>query len=151
MQGNTCIRANAGTNVPAFLFFSVIEIHHDIYSCMAKKQKSAINENELYILPSPNGEMRTFISQFKVDVMEHVVSSIKFAIENNRDLVEVFQFSDSPFVVTISKKEFDSNLHLIEEFYSQNQMFELCAKVEELRNKLKLNNDEKENSETDDS
>lgn len=118
---------------------------------MAKKRKAAIRENELYVLPSPSEEMRTFVSKFKVDMMEHIVSSIKFAVENRRDIVEVFQFSNSPFVVTISKKEFESNLEHIEKFYTDNQMYELCSRVEELRNKLKTNNDEKENSETDNS
>lgn len=118
---------------------------------MAKKRKAAIRENELYVLPSPSEEMRTFVSKFKVDMMEHIVSSIKFAVENKRDIVEVFQFSNSPFVVTICKKEFESNLEHIEKFYTDNQMYELCPRVEELRNKLKTNNDEKENSETDNS
>lgn len=118
---------------------------------MAKKRKPAIKENELYVLPSPSEEMRTFVSKFKVDMMEHIVASIKFAVENKRDIVEVFQFSDSPFVVTISKKEFDSNLEHIEKFYTENQMFELCPRVEELREKLKTTNDEKEKPETDNS
>ena len=42
------------------------------------KTKTVIKENELYILPSPNDEMRKFVNKFKVDMMEHIVSSIKY-------------------------------------------------------------------------
>ena len=54
-----------------------------------KKQPSL--ELEFYILPSDNNEMRKFLSKFKVDMMEHVISNIKFAVENKLPIVEVFQ------------------------------------------------------------
>jgi len=104
-----------------------------------------MKENELYILPSPNDEMRTFVNKFRVDMMEHVVSSIKFAVENKLPIVEVFQFSNSPFVVTIAEKEFVPNLDHISKYYKDNQIFELCPRVEQLRNILQNKPDEKEN------
>lgn len=106
-----------------------------------------MKENELYILPSPTEEMRTFVNKFKVDMMEHVVSSIKFAVENRLPIVEVFQFKNSPFVVTINEKEFDTNLSHIGQFYKENEMFELCPRVEMLREILKRKPNEKESPE----
>jgi hypothetical protein len=106
-----------------------------------KKQK--INELETYILPSDNDEMRKFISKFKVDMMENVVSSIKFAVEHKLPLVEVFQFKGTPFVVTINEHEFIPNLSHIHKFYLDNEMYELCQRVEVLCETLKKN--EKEN------
>ena len=104
-------------------------------------------ENELYILPSPNDEMRTFVNKFKVDMMEHVVSSIKFAVENKLPIVEVFQFKNSPFVVTINEHEFDTNLSHIGKYYKDHEIFELCQRVEQLREILKRKKNEKERPE----
>jgi len=106
-----------------------------------------MKENELYIIPSPNEEMRVFVNKFKVDMMEHVVSSIKFAVENKLPIVEVFQFKNSPFVVTINEKEFDANLTHIGKYYKDHQIFELCPRVEQLREVLKRKKNEKERPE----
>lgn len=110
---------------------------------MVRKKKTDNIENELYIIPSSSNEMRTFVSQFKIDMMEHVVSSIKFAVEQKLPLVEVFQFKDSPFVITIAEKEYISNLQNINKFYRDNQIFELCPKIEKLCEILKNKPDEK--------
>ena len=106
-----------------------------------------MKENELYILPSPNDEMRKFITKFKVDMMEHVVSSIKFAVDNKFPIVEVFQFKNSPFVVTINEREFMPNLSHIRQYYMEHEMYELCPRVEKLCEILKKH--EKENPEND--
>ena len=113
-----------------------------------KKKQTTMPENELYILPSPNDEMRNFVTKFKVDMMEHVVSSIKFAVENKLPIVEVFQFKGSPFVVTINEKEFMPNLSHIRQYYMEHELYELCPKVELLCETLKKNN-EKEKQEPD--
>ena len=108
-----------------------------------KNKKATPQDNELYILPSPNEEMRNFVVKFKIDMMEHVVASIKFAVENKLPLVEVFQFKGTPFVVTINETEFIPNLSHIHKFYMDNEMYELCQRVEVLCETLKKN--EKEN------
>lgn len=111
---------------------------------MVRKNKRAKSlDNELYVVPSPTEEMRAFVDKFKIDMMEHVVSSIKFAVENKLPLVEVFQFKGTPFVVTINKSEFMPNLSHIHKFYMDNELFELCKRVEVLCETLKQN--EKEN------
>lgn len=122
-----------------------------IFITMVRKNKqTSLKDNELYILPSPSEEMRTFVNKFRIDMMEHIVSSIKFAIEHELPIVEVFQFKNSPFVVTIAEREFEPNLEHINKFYVENEMYELCPKVEVLRQLLKKKTDEKEKSETDD-
>ena len=107
-----------------------------------------MKENELYVIPSPNEEMRDFVKKFKIDMMEHVVSSIKFAVENRLPIVEVFQFKNSPFVITIAEKEYKANLEHISKFYKEHQIFELCPRVEKLQEILKTKPDEKEKSDT---
>jgi hypothetical protein len=114
-----------------------------------KNKQTTVKDNELYILPSPSEEMKSFVNKFKIDMMEHIVSSIKFAVEHKLAIVEVFQFKNSPFVVTIAEGEFEPNLEHINKFYMDHEMYELCPKVEGLRKLLKRKNDEKENPETD--
>lgn len=111
---------------------------------MVNKKRANIKDNELYVLPSLNDEMRTFVNKFKVDMMEHIVTSIKFAVENKISIVEVFQFKNSPFVITIAEKEFEINLEHIHKFYVDNEIYELCPRVEKLRKILKNKIDEKE-------
>ena len=112
---------------------------------MVKRKQANLKENETYIIPSPNDEMRLFVTKFKVDMMEHVVSSIKFAVENKLPLIEVFQFKNSPFVVTIAAKEFATNLDHIGKYYKENEIYELYPRVEQLQKILKDNiPDEKE-------
>lgn len=113
---------------------------------MVNKKKTATlkSENELYIIPSPNDEMRLFVNKFKIDMMEHIVSSIKYAVENKLAIVEVFQFKNSPFIITIAEKEFDTNLNHIHKFCMENEVYELCPKIEQLQQILKHKTDEKE-------
>jgi hypothetical protein len=109
-----------------------------------KNEHSSIIEPDSYILPNENDKMREFVKKFKIDMMEHIVGSIKFAVENKLDIVEVFQFKNSKFVVTINKTEFVPNLDHISQYYKKNEIFELCPRVEELRKILKDKPDEKE-------
>jgi len=109
-----------------------------------KNKKIEVSENEPYLLPSTNDEMREFISKFRVDMMEHVISSIKFAHKNNLNLVEVFQFNNTSFVVTICEREYIPNLIHISNFYKKNEIYELCPRVDELHKLLKYKHDEKE-------
>ena len=115
-----------------------------IFISMVNKKRANIKDNELYVLPSLNDEMRTFVNKFKVDMMEQSVTSIKFAVENKISIVEVFQFKNSPFVITIAEKEFEINLEHIHKFYVDNEIYELCPRVEKLRKILKNKIDEKE-------
>lgn len=109
-----------------------------------KKSADTTEENELYILPSINDDMTLFVTKFKIDMMEHVVNSIKYAIKNKLSIVEVFQFKNSPFIITISEKEFGQNLNHIHNFCMENEIYELCPKIEQLQQILKYKTDEKE-------
>jgi len=124
----------------ALLFVLQNHIFVDIYywySEFMKAKKKEISEPDVYILPSDNEEMKEFVNKFKVDMMENIVNKIKFAIENNLPIVEVFTFKKSPFVVTITNTEFIENLEHINKFYREHEIFELCPKVEELLRTLK--------------
>ena len=106
-----------------------------IYECMPKKK--LVDEHETYILPAINDEMESFIGKFKIDMMYHIVDSIEYAIEHKLNMIELFSFKKSDFVITLSEKEFDNNLSHIKEYYQKLQLFELCPRIEELQKLLK--------------
>jgi len=102
-----------------------------------------------YVLPTANTELLSFVKSNKVPMMEHTINSIQFAIENNLPIVEVFQFKDSKFVITLSTKDYLSNLNNIYKFYMDKELYELCKRVVTLQNILKetSNHNEKEQKE----
>lgn len=100
-------------------------------------KKKVVDENENYILPSDTLEMEKFILKFKVDMTYHIVNSIEYAIKNKLSVVQLFEFKNSDFIVTLSEKEFDSNLSHIQEYYQQSNLFEFCPRIEKLRELLK--------------
>jgi hypothetical protein len=103
------------------------------------RKKKTIVENEKYILPSSNDTLRYFIIKNKIDMMQHIIRSIEFAMSNSQPIIEIFQFKDSQFVITMSEKEFYQNLDHIHDHYMENEMYELCPRVVELQKLLKRN------------
>lgn len=108
------------------------------------KSKFKFEEYKGYILPSSNQNFRKFVSDNKLDMMVHVISSIELAKLNDWSVVEVFQFKNSSFVITISEKEFLSNLDYIHEFCMDNEFYELCPYVMKVKKLLNTDNNEKE-------
>jgi len=80
----------------------------------------------LYILPSDNKDLQAFSQKFKVDMMEQVVGMIEFAVENDLPLVEVFQFKNSDFVITLAEKDYLPNIENIYSYYMKNENYEHC-------------------------
>lgn len=111
---------------------------------MAKKKVGITKENPIYVLPSANEELEIFVNKYRVDMMEQVVSAIEYALENKLSMIEIFQFKNSHFVVTISEREFDSNLENIYKTYMKDEVYELCPRVIRLRELLKRTNNEKQ-------
>ncbi len=93
--------------------------------------------NNKYFLPSNDTYLKAFVKRHKINLMNQVVSSIQYAIKHKLDLIEVFQFKDSDFVITISKKDFSENLENIFSFYIKNELYEKCKNLKELQDKLK--------------
>lgn len=102
---------------------------------MAVKKKIE-NPVSQYILPSENAELEFFIKQFKVEMMEQVVSSIEHAIKNQLPLIEIFQFKNSDFVITVSDKDYLPNLDNIFNYYMSHEVYEHCPRVIELQKTL---------------
>lgn len=111
---------------------------------MAKKSKEQIPT--LYVLPSNNIELESFCQKFKVDMMEQTVGTIEFAITNDLPIVEVFQFKNSDFVITLSEKDYLTNLNNIYSYYMQKEQYEHCSRVVRLQKTI-MEKSEKNNNE----
>ena len=97
-----------------------------------------------YILPTNNNDLLSFTRKYKLDMMEQVVSSIEFAVKNKLPLIEVFQFKNSDFVITLSEKDYITNLENIFNYYMQNESYEYCPRVFRLQSMLKEKSDKNE-------
>ena len=73
-----------------------------------------------------------------MDMMERVVYSIEFALKHQLPFVEVFEFKDSDFVITIPKTAFLANLENVYGFYVKNESYEKCPRVVKLQQTLKV-------------
>ena len=103
-----------------------------------------------YILPSNDVELQKFSKNYKLDMMEQVVSSIDYAFKHNLPFIEVFQFKNSDYVITLSEKDYPANLDHIYNFYLEIELYELCnraAKLQQaIRDKSKNNEKKQKNS-----
>lgn len=90
-----------------------------------------------YVLPSNNQELEKFSRRFKVDMMEHIAEAIEYAVNNNLPLVEVFQFKNSDFVITVFEKDYLSNIDNIYTYYMQQEAYEYCPRIARLQKTLK--------------
>ena len=90
-----------------------------------------------YILPADSQEQSAFVKKYKLDVMEQVLTAIEIGVSNNFPGVEVFQFKNSDFVITVSAKDYLSNLDNIYDYYIKEEAYEYCPRVVKLQKKLK--------------
>jgi len=90
-----------------------------------------------FILPSDFNEMKKFISENKILMMEHVVSCVEYALKYDIDIIEVFSFQGTNFVVTLSKDIFKDNISHIYQTYLKEEIYEHCKRVKQIEDLLK--------------
>lgn len=110
--------------------------------------KACTKKYKPYLLPSEFDEMERFIEVNKILMTEQVVSSIEYALDENLNIVEVFSFKDSDFVVTLPFEQFKDNLLHVYNYYIQLEKYELCSRIKKIETKLdielkKINTNEK--------
>lgn len=101
---------------------------------MVKKSASVIYKP--YVLPSDFSEMDNFIKHNKTIMTEQVVSSIEYALEKKLEIVEVFKFKKSEFVITLSYETFKQNLENVYNYYISTEKYELCTRIKKIKDKL---------------
>lgn len=113
----------------------------DIFFCkylymMAEKYSSLV-------LPSDFFEMEKLIKSNKIKLMDQIVSSIGYAINNNLQAVEVFNFEESDYIVVLDHTSFEENLENIYDFYISQELYENCSKILSLKQKLNKKHEQK--------
>jgi len=115
---------------------------------MAKKTKK--EPFVKYVLPSDYSELEIFSKKFKTEMMEHIVDSIDTALKEELSFIEIFQFKNSDFVITLSDKDYLTNLENIFSYFLEKENYEYCDKLVRLQKTIKEksdnNPDEKEKS-----
>lgn len=107
---------------------------------MSKNKNKELLENKILTLPSNNIEMEKFIQENKTILTERALESIEYGITNNLPFVEVFNFKNTDFVITISSKDFLLNVDHIYKLYLESENYELCPRVVRLQSVLKNKN-----------
>lgn len=95
------------------------------------------NSYEKYVLPSKYDELTSFSKKFKSDMMDHVLSSLERAIDKDLPLVEVFQFKNSDFVITLSDVDYLTNLENLYAYFLDNEKYENCDRLVRLQKTIK--------------
>jgi len=91
----------------------------------------------LYVLPSDNKELQSFSTRYKINMMEQVIKIIEFAVEHNLPLIEVFQFKNSDFVITLQEKDYLANLDNIYDYCIKHEIYENCSQIIKLQKLIK--------------
>jgi hypothetical protein len=90
-----------------------------------------------YILPSKYAELTSFSKKFKSEMMEHVLDSLEVAIAQELPIVEVFQFKNSDFVITLSDGDYLTNLENLYSYFLENEGYENCDRLVRLQKTIK--------------
>jgi hypothetical protein len=84
------------------------------------------------VLPSDNTLLENYVTKNKMLLMDKVISSIEYAVNNNLHIAEVFKFDKSDYVITVSRQQFKQNVERIYNFYVENEIYERCKRVAQL-------------------
>lgn len=87
-------------------------------------------------IPSDFSEMERYIEEHKIDLMEHILTSIEYAIKNKQDIIEIINFKKSDYVITLTQDLFLENVENIYDVYIHEEKYELCQRVVELQDQL---------------
>jgi hypothetical protein len=87
-------------------------------------------------LKSDFDQMDAYIQENTTELMEHVLFSIEHALKSELSVIEVFQFTRSPFSITLSDDIFQETVSNIYNRYIETEQYELCARVVKLQQKL---------------
>lgn len=115
----------------AFFICVIKRLQIFIICYMAKKLKY-----KPFVLPSDFKELELYVQSHKFDLTEYVITSIEHALEKNLSIVEVFNFKNSDFVITISREAFHENIQSVYKLYIQEEKYELCNRVKRVESLL---------------
>jgi hypothetical protein len=87
-------------------------------------------------LPFEYDEMESFIQTYKDKLMEQIVLSVQYALDNDYPTVEVFSFKNSDFIVILTQSEFKDNIDNVFEYYVNTEQYEFCSRLVKLKKQI---------------
>jgi len=87
-------------------------------------------------LPKKDEELKKFILNNKLSLLEHVLNSVEYSVSKDLDVVEVFSFSQTDFIVTLSRENFKENIEALYNVFLKLEKYELCGRIKKLNLKL---------------
>jgi hypothetical protein len=87
-------------------------------------------------LPSDYDEMESYIQKNKVKLMEQIVLSVQYALDNGYPSIEVFAFKNSNFIVILDRSNFRDNIDNIFEHYITTEQYEFCDRLVKLKKQI---------------
>lgn len=86
-------------------------------------------------LPSIDN-LKEYVDCNKNELMNHIVSSIDFAYNKDIPNIELFNISNTDYVIEINKSNYKENLQFIYDYYIKTEQYEQCPKVCKVLNKM---------------
>jgi hypothetical protein len=103
---------------------------------MTRNKKKKSEKNKLIVLPSDNAEMQKYLEANRDEINLHIISCIEYATSYNLPLIEIFNFKNSSFVITLFEKNFLENIDNIYQYYIKSENYEMCSKLIKLKSEL---------------
>ena len=75
--------------------------------------------------------------EFREFILEDSLKSIKKAIKNNLDKVELFNIFNLSLIIELDKSNYKSVLENISKHYIEDEKYEICSSINKLINKIK--------------
>jgi hypothetical protein len=89
----------------------------------------------MLVLPSNSKSIwNKFFKQNKVLVYKYVVREIKKGIDNNEEVINLFQFEDSSFRATLKKQNFAETLNDAMKLFVKEEEYEYAEKTNKIIN-----------------
>lgn len=87
-------------------------------------------------LPFEEGPLNAYMKVNIINLMDHIVKSIDYAVNKNLPTIDLFNIDSTDYVIQLDNTSFRENLDYIYNYFINNELYEHCMKVCKVRDKL---------------
>ena len=101
--------------------------------------------NEIFNIPKENSKLRNDIKKRKKKYMLHILEAFSVISENKKvipDKINLFKFDGTNLEVIVKRKSYITNLENVLDYFTQQEEYELCSKLQKIITYIKNNNNE---------
>ena len=93
-------------------------------------------EKKIIKIPSSDLDMERFVNDNREKLTEHILKRIGYAIDNNMESIELFNFTDTKYYVILYEKDYVTTLEHIFSYSMENELYENCQKAKDIKDKM---------------